>query len=112
MLLAVATGVAVAKTMERIGVENSEIKWPNDIMINGKKVCGILTEAGFESSGDKLDYVILGIGINIAPPNDGFPKELENIAGAGFFAADRSIREYADRIWHLKQLVTTGKKKK
>ena len=44
-LITLSTGVAVAKTLERIGVDNPEIKWPNDIMINGKKVCGILTEA-------------------------------------------------------------------
>jgi len=42
---------------------DARIKWPNDVRINGKKVCGILTEAKAEV--DRVDYVVLGIGINV-----------------------------------------------
>lgn len=56
------TGLVVSKTMESYGL-TPEIKWPNDILINGKKVCGILCESVF--SGENLKGVIIGIGVNI-----------------------------------------------
>ncbi|MBE6498441.1 MAG: biotin--[acetyl-CoA-carboxylase] ligase [Methanobrevibacter sp.] len=74
-LITLATGVAVAKTMERIGVENSEIKWPNDIMINGKKVCGILTEA--VTKFNTIESVIIGVGIDANLNVTDFPEELQ-----------------------------------
>ena len=74
-LITLATGVAVAKTMERIGVENSEIKWPNDIMINGKKVCGILTEA--VTKFNTIENVIIGVGIDANLNVTDFPEELQ-----------------------------------
>lgn len=61
-LITLATGVAVAKTLEKVGVENPEIKWPNDIMINGKKVCGILTEA--VTKFNTIENIIVGVGID------------------------------------------------
>ncbi|MDO5860336.1 biotin--[acetyl-CoA-carboxylase] ligase [Methanobrevibacter sp.] len=75
-LITLATGVAVAKTLEKVGVENSEIKWPNDIMINGKKVCGILTEA--VSKFNTIESVIIGVGIDANLNVDEFPKELQD----------------------------------
>ena len=74
-LITLATGVAVAKTLERIGVNNSEIKWPNDIMINGKKVCGILTEA--ITKFNTIENVIVGVGIDANLDVDQFPIELQ-----------------------------------
>lgn len=74
-LITLATGVAVAKTLERIGVENPEIKWPNDIMINGKKVCGILTEA--IAKFNTIENVIIGVGIDANLDLDEFPEELK-----------------------------------
>jgi len=75
-LITLSTGVAVAKTLERIGVENPEIKWPNDIMINGKKVCGILTEA--VAKFNTIENVIVGVGIDANLEVDDFPKELQD----------------------------------
>ena len=75
-LITLATGVAVAKTLEEIGIENPEIKWPNDIMINGKKVCGILTEA--ITNFNTIDHVIIGVGIDANLSIEDFPKELQN----------------------------------
>ena len=74
-LITLATGVAVAKTLERIGVENPEIKWPNDIMINGKKVCGILTEA--VTKFNTIESVIIGVGIDANLDINEFPEELQ-----------------------------------
>jgi len=49
-----------------------EIKWPNDILLNGKKVAGILVEVSWD--GDRVDYIILGIGMNVA--NNSVPREI------------------------------------
>lgn len=75
-LITLTTGVAVAKTLERIGIENPEIKWPNDIMINCKKVCGILTEAVTNSN--KIETVIIGVGIDANLTIEDFPEELQS----------------------------------
>ena len=74
-LITLATGVAVAKTLERIGVKEPEIKWPNDIMINGKKVCGILTEA--VAKFNTIENVIIGVGIDANLEIEDFPEELQ-----------------------------------
>lgn len=74
-LITLATGVAVAKTLERIGIENAEIKWPNDIMINDKKVCGILTEA--VAKFNTIENVIIGVGIDANLEIEDFPEELQ-----------------------------------
>ncbi len=75
-LITLATGVAVAKTLEKIGIENSEIKWPNDILINGKKVCGILTEA--VTNFNTIENVIIGVGIDANLNIEDFPEELQS----------------------------------
>ncbi|MBE6501750.1 MAG: biotin--[acetyl-CoA-carboxylase] ligase [Methanobrevibacter thaueri] len=75
-LITLATGVAVAKTLERIEVESCEIKWPNDIMINGKKVCGILTEA--TTSFNSIENVVVGVGIDANLNIEDFPEELKD----------------------------------
>ncbi|WP_407375436.1 biotin--[acetyl-CoA-carboxylase] ligase [Methanobrevibacter sp.] len=74
-MITLAAGVAVAKALEKIGVENPEIKWPNDIMINGKKVCGILTEA--VAKFNTIENIILGIGIDANLEVTDFPEELQ-----------------------------------
>lgn len=81
LLITTAAAVAVCKAIESVFGKSTSIKWVNDIFINDKKVCGILSEASFDSS-NKLDYVILGIGINLYPPSDNFPKDIADIAGA------------------------------
>jgi BirA family biotin operon repressor/biotin-[acetyl-CoA-carboxylase] ligase len=64
--LSLAAGLAVAEALEAF-VPVAEIKWPNDVRISGKKIAGILIEAG-------VDFVIIGIGINVN--STGFPAEL------------------------------------
>ena len=73
-LITLATGVAVENTLKRIGVKNAEIKWPNDILIHGKKVCGILTEA--ITSFNTIEIVIIGVGIDANISIENFPEEL------------------------------------
>lgn len=80
VLITTSAAVAVCKAIEKTTNKTPQIKWVNDIFIDGKKVCGILTEAVFEDG--KIKYAVLGVGINIFAPNGGFPEEIKNIAGA------------------------------
>lgn len=84
LFLTTAAAVAVAKSIETIKDCNADIKWVNDIYIDNKKVCGILTEGSINTQNGGLDYAVVGIGINVCPPEEGFPSQLENIAGSIF----------------------------
>lgn len=66
-----AVGVAVARTLDLLYELKAGIKWPNDLLVGDKKICGILTEIGAEM--DRLDYVVVGIGINANLDHDAFP---------------------------------------
>lgn len=68
-------GVSVARTIRGLGLP-AKIKWPNDILINGKKVCGILTEIGAEV--DMIDYLVVGIGIDANVDTESFPEEFRD----------------------------------
>lgn len=62
-ILTFAAAVAVAEALEDVAHIQPELKWPNDVILDGKKVCGILLESSFDS--DKLNHVVLGIGMNV-----------------------------------------------
>jgi BirA family biotin operon repressor/biotin-[acetyl-CoA-carboxylase] ligase len=68
---------AVNKALINMGIE-SFIKWPNDIIINNKKVCGILTEMSCELT--MVNFVVLGIGINVNVDKEDFGEEISNVA--------------------------------
>ena len=70
--------VAVARAIENVTELSPKIKWVNDIYINNKKVCGILTEAGFSGEGERMQHAVLGIGVNVGKIQ--FPDELSRIA--------------------------------
>ena len=72
--------VSVCEAIESISKKAPKIKWVNDIFIDGKKVCGILTEAvtDFESGG--LGWIVLGIGINVCIRTEDFPVDLQPLA--------------------------------
>ena len=70
----VDSAMAVVKTLLAFNVE-PQIKWPNDIWVNGKKICGILIQNGF--CGDMVDYSLVGIGINV---NNEIADEIKDIA--------------------------------
>ena len=69
--------VAVARAMEKFGLR-AAIKWPNDILHDGRKLVGILTEMSAEM--DRVNYVVIGIGINVNIAPEDFPAELRSIA--------------------------------
>ena len=76
--------VALCEAIEEVSDEKAEIKWVNDVFINGKKICGILTEASYGLESGVLDYAVVGVGINVYRPEGGFPEEIEQTAGAIF----------------------------
>lgn len=76
--------VAACEAIEKVSHRSPQIKWVNDIYIDGKKVSGILTEASVSLENGSLEYVLLGIGINVYPPEKGFPQELRETAGSVF----------------------------
>ena len=82
LLITTAAATAVAKAIEKHTGKATCIIWVNDVFLNGKKVCGILTEGKVSPDGT-LEYAVLGIGVNLKEPKDGF-GELSNIAGAIF----------------------------
>lgn len=75
---------AVSEAIEAISGKKTDIKWVNDIFIDGKKVCGILSEASYGIQTGSLEYVIVGIGINAYEPSGGFPASIAGIAGSVF----------------------------
>jgi BirA family biotin operon repressor/biotin-[acetyl-CoA-carboxylase] ligase len=62
-MLTIVAAYSVALVIREIGFQEAKIKWPNDIVLSGKKVCGILTELHLK--GTEIDYVIVGIGVNV-----------------------------------------------
>lgn len=78
VLLTAAAACAVQEAIFEVCGIDTGIKWVNDLYLDGKKVCGILAEAAFDSDGC-MRYAVVGIGINIQTPKDGFPQELKSI---------------------------------
>ena len=74
--LTLLAAVAVVQAMEEVTGLVPEIKWPNDILINGRKVTGILTE--LQAEADRINSVIIGIGINVN--QESFPEDIEQTA--------------------------------
>ncbi len=77
LVLALAAGLAVRSAIEQINPRvNVDLKWPNDVLIAGKKVCGILTEMNSEAT--RVRYIVVGVGINVNHAS--FPQELQDEA--------------------------------
>lgn len=75
-MLTLVMAYSVAKVLRRQGFTETGIKWPNDLVISGKKLCGILTE--MELSGREIGHVVIGVGINANIVE--FPEELQKTA--------------------------------
>jgi len=85
--LTASAAVAVRDTLASWGVSGLCIKWVNDILMNGKKVCGLLTEAQTENGA--IARVCVGIGINLREPHGGFPEDIRARAPAIGFEGDK-----------------------
>ena len=90
--LTAAAAAAMCEAIREVTGKEPGIKWVNDILLDGKKVCGILTEASFSMESGVLEYAVLGLGVNVYPPEGGFPEELEGVAGALLDAPGEDVR--------------------
>lgn len=87
--LPLVAGIAVAQAIKRETDLEPRLKWPNDILIDSKKVGGILTEMSAEM--DRLDWVIIGIGLNVNTLRGSFPHEVEESATSLMEAGGKEI---------------------
>ena len=90
--LTAAAAAAMCEAIREVTGKEPGIKWVNDLLLDGKKVCGILTEASFSMESGVLEYAVLGLGVNVYPPEGGFPKELGEIAGAVLDTPGEDVR--------------------
>lgn len=80
VLITTAAAVAAARVIERFSGKTAQIKWVNDIYIDSKKVCGILTEGAFNAETQALDYAVLGIGFDLFGDKSTLPEDIKDIA--------------------------------
>jgi BirA family biotin operon repressor/biotin-[acetyl-CoA-carboxylase] ligase len=111
--ISILAGVAVADILESYCPDRIKLKWPNDVLINGKKVCGILSQ--MKTIVSEVDFIILGIGINVNISYNEFPKEICNIAtslaietGREISRQELIIRLYENLAKWYKQLLGDG----
>lgn len=74
--------VAVCRAIERVTGEQADIKWPNDLLLRDKKIAGILTEMALEGESGQIDYVVLGIGINVHHAPGDFTEDVAAMASS------------------------------
>jgi BirA family biotin operon repressor/biotin-[acetyl-CoA-carboxylase] ligase len=88
-----AAGLALCKTVEVEYSLSPKIKWPNDLLLNGRKFCGILTETEPIASSDFSDstLVVVGVGLNLFIPEGGFPSDIEEHATSIAVHTNREI---------------------
>ena len=89
LYITTAAAVSVSLAIDKFTNNKSYIKWVNDIFLDNKKVCGILTEGSFDLEGGGMNYAILGIGINLKNPQNGYPHEIRDVAGSVY--GDKNI---------------------
>ncbi len=88
--ITLAAGLAVATAVERVCGLDTMIKWPNDVLVEGRKVAGILTESGNWAAGHQ-PFVVVGIGVNVNTPLTALPEDLRDKAGSLMEAAGRAF---------------------
>ena len=107
VFLTVMAAVAAARAAEQVSGGSLQIKWVNDLWKKGRKVCGILTEASLDVESGLLEYAIVGPGFNLIPPAEGWPPELDGIAGSLFMssappgARARLAAAFLNEFWPL-----------
>ncbi len=104
-VVTVAACIAVCRAIYKLTGIECGIKWVNDIFLNGKKICGILTEGSFDLENGRINLVIIGIGINVSTKD--FTEDLEAVAGSicnskdGFVPRNRLVAEVLNELQSL-----------
>ena len=102
--LSIMSALAVAETLNEYAPKKIQIKWPNDVLINNRKVSGVLTELSAEKN--KINYVIVGIGINVKQSENDFPSNLRATATS----LQRETGKEISRVELLKLLLVNFEK--
>lgn len=105
--ITIAAAVAVCRAIHALCGFQPQIKWVNDVLMDGKKLCGILTEAAVEGETGGVDYAVLGIGINLRLDRQALPEDVRMVAGAlADFSQNvpRRAELAAKVLWELEQL--------
>lgn len=76
--LAIVGGMAAFRALEKSGVQNLRVKWPNDLLVHGRKIGGVLVEPRIGAG--RIEFAVVGIGINVGQVAEDFPDELRNAA--------------------------------
>lgn len=87
--ISLVAGVAVAELLEQYCPGRVELKWPNDVLVEGKKICGILAQ--MKTAGEDIDFVVVGIGINVNIRQSQFPEEISKTATSLSLETGREI---------------------
>jgi BirA family biotin operon repressor/biotin-[acetyl-CoA-carboxylase] ligase len=98
-------GVAVCRCIREVSDLDARIKWPNDVLVNGRKVAGVLTE--MEAWGGRIHHLVVGIGINVNTPLDKLTEALQDKAGSLAQEAGRPFsraRVLGALLWEMEQL--------
>lgn len=94
-LLTTMTASSAAKAIEKVTGKKAELKWVNDIFLDGKKVGGILTEVSLAENRKNFEWAVVGIGVNLEKPKNDFPEELSSIASS---VLDETSSETKNRL--------------
>ena len=86
LFVTTCAAVAVCEAIASVAGKDARIKWVNDVFLNGKKVCGILTEASFDVESNGLTYAIVGIGVDVR--SIPLPQELQGVMSSVFEAEE------------------------
>jgi BirA family biotin operon repressor/biotin-[acetyl-CoA-carboxylase] ligase len=92
-LITLMTAVAVAETLSSLLQLSVRIKWPNDILVNDKKIAGILTE--MNATRDSIHYIVLGLGMNVNTPIEVLPEDISALATSVFIESGKRFERVA-----------------
>ncbi|HDQ04068.1 MAG TPA: biotin--[acetyl-CoA-carboxylase] ligase [Deltaproteobacteria bacterium] len=92
--VSITAGVAIAEILDEYFTAKVHLKWPNDVILNGKKVCGMLSQ--LKILGNFIDFIVLGVGINVNIGKEDFPPELRGLATS--LAAEAGRRFSREKI--------------
>ena len=104
-MLTLLMAYSVGKVLRAAGFDNVQIKWPNDLVLNNKKICGILTEMTMKET--EIDHVVIGVGINVNSRE--FPKDLSQTATSLYLESSKIserkllIEEIVNVFWDIYQ---------
>jgi len=110
LLITAAVSVAVCRAIKIVSGKETQIKWVNDIFLDGKKICGILTEAITNFESGEIEAIVVGIGVNCNLKNENMPEEIRETAGSlsGLISRNRLAAEIINELMGILEDVTAG----